>query len=77
MYRYLRERKTGRFYSKEGSWEDWRKARLFENMEMLMRTAFQLDGADFEIVVTFDYHEPCDSDISVPITRSGLLHRAA
>ena len=58
-------------------WDCWLKARAFENMEALLRSASQIDQEDLEIVVTFDYYEPSESDISVPVLRGGVLERAA
>lgn len=77
MKKYLRARRTGRYFSRYGTWDEWSKARLFEDMEILLRTAFQMEESDLEIVVTFSDNEPSEADITVPLSRKRVLDHAA
>jgi hypothetical protein len=75
MKRYLRNRISGHFFSKEGTWGDWTQARLFEDVETILQTAMHIDERELDIVLSFG-SRPLDSDFSVPIPPyDSLLNR--
>ena len=68
MQRLIREKSSGLFLSTDGSWtQEHCKARRFDSLDALLKTAARLRKGQLEEVLMFS-EEPSKYDLSLPIS---------